>query len=175
MGSRHRDWDLKCKVYIGNLSSHATKSELEAAFSKYGPLRNAWVARSPPGFGFVEFEDSRDAEDAVRHLDGVRLCGERIKVEMSTGKTRNGNVSRTGSYRSDRGRGGGGYRGDRDRYERGPERRYYERDRSRSPGSPGPVYRRGGSRGRYNSPSQSPPPQRGYGRRRSRSPGPGRR
>jgi RNA recognition motif-containing protein len=43
--SRHRDWDVSCKVYIGNLSSNASKYELEDAFSKYGPLKNVWVAR----------------------------------------------------------------------------------------------------------------------------------
>ncbi|KAJ8874848.1 hypothetical protein PR048_022737 [Dryococelus australis] len=50
--------------------SAASKQELEEAFSYYGPLRNVWVARNPPGFAFVEFEDARDAEDAVRGLDG---------------------------------------------------------------------------------------------------------
>lgn len=57
-----------CKVYVGDLGSNASKPELEDAFSYYGPLRNVWVARNPPGFAFVEFEDPRDAEDAVSYV-----------------------------------------------------------------------------------------------------------
>uniref|UniRef100_A0AAG5D5G7 RRM domain-containing protein n=1 Tax=Anopheles atroparvus TaxID=41427 RepID=A0AAG5D5G7_ANOAO len=86
--SRYREWDLQCKVYVGNLGSSASKHEIESAFGKYGPLRNVWVARNPPGFAFVEFEDKRDAEDAVRSLDGTRCCGTRIRVEMSSGRSR---------------------------------------------------------------------------------------
>ena len=59
-----------CKVYVGDLGNGAAKGELERAFSYYGPLRSVWVARNPPGFAFVEFEDSRDAEDAVKGMDG---------------------------------------------------------------------------------------------------------
>ena len=51
--------------------------DLEDSFAKYGPVRNVWVARRPPGFAFVEMEDPRDAEDAVRGLDGTRVCGSR--------------------------------------------------------------------------------------------------
>lgn len=102
---RFREWDVKCKVYVGNLDQRATKHQIEDIFSKYGPLKNVWVARNPPGFAFVEFEDSRDAEDAVRNLDGSRACGSRIRVEMSSGRTRN---NRDGDRR-----GGGGR--DRDR------------------------------------------------------------
>lgn len=66
----HRDCPLDCKVYVGNLGNNGNKTDLERAFGYYGPLRSVWVARNPPGFAFVEFEDPRDATDAVRELDG---------------------------------------------------------------------------------------------------------
>jgi hypothetical protein len=32
-----------------------------------------WVARRPPGYAFVEFDDRRDALDAIRALDGMLI------------------------------------------------------------------------------------------------------
>ncbi|EEB19282.1 transformer-2 sex-determining protein, putative [Pediculus humanus corporis] len=109
--SRHREWDLSCKVYVGNLGNNGSKYELECIFSKYGPLRNVWVARNPPGFAFIEFEDPRDAEDAVRGLDGSRMCGTRARVEMSSGRTRHRSALE---------------------YSRSPRKHSYSRSRSRS-------------------------------------------
>uniref|UniRef100_A0A8C9VD15 Serine and arginine rich splicing factor 7b n=2 Tax=Scleropages formosus TaxID=113540 RepID=A0A8C9VD15_SCLFO len=82
------------KVYVGNLGTGAGKGELERAFGYYGPLRTVWIARNPPGFAFVEFEDPRDAEDAVRGLDGKVLCGSRVRVELSTGMPRRSRYDR---------------------------------------------------------------------------------
>ncbi|KAL7985248.1 hypothetical protein Chor_003818 [Crotalus horridus] len=88
----HRDsCPLDCKVYVGNLGNNGNKTELERAFGYYGPLRSVWVARNPPGFAFVEFEDPRDAADAVRELDGRTLCGCRVRVELSNGEKRSRN------------------------------------------------------------------------------------
>ncbi|XP_076012590.1 serine/arginine-rich splicing factor 3a [Genypterus blacodes] len=84
----HRDCPLDCKVYVGNLGNNGNKTELERSFGYYGPLRSVWVARNPPGFAFVEFEDARDASDAVRELDGRNMCGCRVQVELSTGEKR---------------------------------------------------------------------------------------
>ncbi|XP_064408649.1 serine/arginine-rich splicing factor 7 isoform X2 [Latimeria chalumnae] len=83
-----------CKVYVGDLGTGAAKGELERAFNYYGPLRNVWVARNPPGFAFVEFEDPRDAEDAVRGMDGKVLCGSRVRVELSNGMSRKSRYGR---------------------------------------------------------------------------------
>ncbi|KAI6192256.1 RRM domain-containing protein [Aphelenchoides bicaudatus] len=98
---------LDAKVYIGGLPEDATTQELEDAFHRFGRIRKVWVARRPPGFAFVEFEDSRDAEDAVKALDGTRICGVRARVELSTGRKRNNNRN----FRDNRDRRGG----DRDR------------------------------------------------------------
>uniref|UniRef100_A0A4W5NFR5 Serine and arginine rich splicing factor 7a n=1 Tax=Hucho hucho TaxID=62062 RepID=A0A4W5NFR5_9TELE len=95
--SRSSSRNTDCKVYVGDLGSGAAKGELERAFSYYGPLRSVWVARNPPGFAFVEYEDARDSEDAVKGMDGKVLCGSRIRVELSTGmsrKTKHGRPSR---------------------------------------------------------------------------------
>ena len=91
--SRYRDSGSDCKVYVGDLGSSASKQDLEDAFGYYGPLKNVWVARHPPGFAFVEFEDPRDADDAVRGLDGrfVTLLnfGEIFLLEMIKIKMKN--------------------------------------------------------------------------------------
>jgi len=164
--SRHRDWDIACKVYIGNLGNNASKYEIEDAFGKYGPLRNVWVARNPPGFAFVEFEDPRDAEDSVRGLDGTRVCGERCRVEMSSGASRGGDRDGGDGDRGDRGdrrpTGGG----------RGGQRRSRSKSRSRSRSGErrrarrSPSYR---SMSRSRSRSATPPKRRRRSRSASRS------
>jgi RNA recognition motif-containing protein len=137
MSGRYRDWSLDCKVYVGNLQENAIKSDVENAFGKYGPLKNVWVARNPPGFAFVEFEDARDAEDAVRGLDGTRIGGSRVRVEMSHGRTRRGGHGGGGGGSRRFGRDGGGGRdgrhgGSRREYPRGRRSRSLSRSRSRS-------------------------------------------
>ncbi|KAL5007045.1 hypothetical protein ScPMuIL_015851 [Solemya velum] len=84
MSRSPKDWKLDCKVYVGDLGYGAAKQELEDVFSRYGPLKNVWVARNPPGFAFVEFQDPRDADDSCRALDGTRINGRRVRVEMSS-------------------------------------------------------------------------------------------
>lgn len=54
-------------------------------FSKYGKIINCDLKQ---GYAFVEFDDERDAEDAIRGLDGADLDGATIVVEASHGGKR---------------------------------------------------------------------------------------
>jgi len=80
--NRHGEWPLDAKIYIGDLGNDATRYELEDAFNPFGTVKNVWIAKRPPGFAFILMEDSRDAEDAVKELDGSRICGRRVKVQQ---------------------------------------------------------------------------------------------
>ncbi|KAL4392137.1 hypothetical protein HN873_010096 [Arachis hypogaea] len=58
------------RVYIGNLDPRVSERDLEDEFRLFGVLRSVWVARRPPGYAFIEFDDRRDALDAIHALDG---------------------------------------------------------------------------------------------------------
>uniref|UniRef100_A0A8B9VJ16 RRM domain-containing protein n=1 Tax=Anas zonorhyncha TaxID=75864 RepID=A0A8B9VJ16_9AVES len=47
-------------------------------------------------YGFVEFDDLRDADDAVYELNGKDLCGERVIVEHARGPRRGYGYRRSG-------------------------------------------------------------------------------
>ncbi|OWZ23718.1 hypothetical protein PHMEG_0001354 [Phytophthora megakarya] len=112
------------RVYVGGLPRDATSREIQDGFSRYGHVSNIWVARNPPGFAFVDFEDPRDADDAIRSMDGRDFLGGRIRVELARGGSRRDGGGRRGDDdRGGYGRGGGG-----DRFERGrnpPQRTDY--------------------------------------------------
>uniref|UniRef100_A0A8B9JBA4 RRM domain-containing protein n=1 Tax=Astyanax mexicanus TaxID=7994 RepID=A0A8B9JBA4_ASTMX len=85
------------RVYIGRLSYHVREKDIQRFFSGYGKLLEVDLKN---GYGFVEFEDTRDADDAVYELNGKELCGERVMVEHARGPRRDRD-----------GYGGGGYYG----------------------------------------------------------------
>ncbi|OAD54336.1 Serine-arginine protein 55 [Eufriesea mexicana] len=55
---------------------------LERFFRGYGRFRDVLIKN---GYGFVEFDDYRDADDAVYELNGKELLGERVAVEIARG------------------------------------------------------------------------------------------
>jgi len=74
------------KIFVGGIKASTTERQLEEAFAPYGQLRHTWVARAPGGFGFVEFEDVKDAEVACQALNGKQIDSNTIVCEISHGR-----------------------------------------------------------------------------------------
>ncbi|KAL4588373.1 hypothetical protein LXL04_001257 [Taraxacum kok-saghyz] len=74
-------------LYVGNLPGDIREREIEDLFYKYGPIVEIElkIPPRPPSFAFVEFEDSRDAEDAIHGRDGYKFDGHRLRVELAHG------------------------------------------------------------------------------------------
>jgi arginine/serine-rich splicing factor 1/9 len=77
------------RIYVGNLPMDIRTREIDDLFYKYGRIRDIDIKQPtrPPAFAFVEFEDPRDAEDAIRGRDGYRFDGQRLRVEPTKGRS----------------------------------------------------------------------------------------
>ncbi|XP_020695217.1 serine/arginine-rich splicing factor RSZ21A isoform X1 [Dendrobium catenatum] len=61
---------MMSRVYVGNLQPYIAEKDLETVFQVFGVLRSVWVSRRRPAYAFVEFDDRRDALEAIEELDG---------------------------------------------------------------------------------------------------------
>ena len=61
-------------MYVGGLSYRARERDLEKLFKRYGRLREISMKN---GYAFVEFDDYRDADDAVYECNGKDFMGDR--------------------------------------------------------------------------------------------------
>ena len=68
------------RVYIGGLANDARERDVEKFFKGYGKFGEVSMKQ---GYGFVDFEDYRDADDAVHDLNGKDLLGERYWPGLS--------------------------------------------------------------------------------------------
>lgn len=101
-------------IFVGNLPDDVREYELDDLLRRYGRIRDIDLKgrNGAPIFAFVEFEDFRDADDAVYYLDGYRFGGYRLRVEFAKG-----DPSRERDRDRDRERGG---RRREERSQRGP-------------------------------------------------------
>ncbi|KAJ6361199.1 hypothetical protein OIU78_001774 [Salix suchowensis] len=92
------------RVYVGNLDPRVSERDLEDEFRRFGVIRSVWVARRPPGYAFIDFDDKRDAQDAIHELDGKNGW----RVELSHNSRGGGGGGGGGGGRGGgRGRSGG--------------------------------------------------------------------
>ncbi|CAK4086881.1 unnamed protein product [Aphanomyces euteiches] len=67
-------------VYVGNLPSDATRSDLARLF---GDFSYDYIRITPRGFGFVALKNQEDVDRAVRELDGATLPGFTVSLKIS--------------------------------------------------------------------------------------------
>uniref|UniRef100_A0A914E7L9 RRM domain-containing protein n=1 Tax=Acrobeloides nanus TaxID=290746 RepID=A0A914E7L9_9BILA len=97
-----------CRVFLGRVSNRASEKDVERFFRDF-KVREVVLKQ---GFGFVEFDNSREADDAVYEMNGKDLCGERVVVEMSNARRGGDRGGFRGGRGGFRGRGDFGGRGD---------------------------------------------------------------
>merc|ERR1712110_44653 len=71
------------RLHIGDINEDCRKRDLEKIFSKYGPLREIWLASYAPFYAFINYESRGDMEYAAKKTDGERVAGRRIRVSIA--------------------------------------------------------------------------------------------
>jgi RNA recognition motif-containing protein len=75
-------------IYVGNLAYGVTDADLRETFAQYGNvdqvnlIADKFTGQSK-GFGFVEMNDNREADAAIKGLNGVELQGRNITVNQA--------------------------------------------------------------------------------------------
>ena len=98
------------KLYVGNLSYSTTEDELRKLFSEVGPVVSATIITDratgqSKGFGFVEMDSVKAAQDAIAKYNNFEMNRRNITVSEARPPKEGGGG---GGYRSG---GGGGYGG----------------------------------------------------------------
>ncbi|CAE6450299.1 unnamed protein product [Rhizoctonia solani] len=81
------------RLYLGRLPSDTRPEDVQKFFDGYGKIVDCRVMS---GFGFVEFENSRDAEEIVTNFNGKAFLGQNIIVEFAKENRRRDNYEDRG-------------------------------------------------------------------------------
>ena len=111
-------------LFVRNLSYSTKTEELRSIFTKYGPISDVYIpldhyTQKPRGFAYVQYEDVRDAEEALHELDGYHIHGNALEIQYAEGDRKTPGQMRVRER-------GDSFFGSREYY---PSRRYREEDR----------------------------------------------
>jgi len=152
------------KIFVGNVRKDVEKDEIHDVFAQYGKVLSIWVAKQPPGFAFVTYDEPESAKEAIQNLHEssqtfAESNGRGLRVEASTYAERKFQSGSGGSRQFRRedsrrrrarrdSRGRGRDWDDRDRYDRRDDRGRGRRDSRDRGGGRYRSSRRYDSRGR---------------------------
>uniref|UniRef100_A0A1D1YG10 Serine/arginine-rich splicing factor 12 n=1 Tax=Anthurium amnicola TaxID=1678845 RepID=A0A1D1YG10_9ARAE len=146
-----RGRDLPTSLLVRNLRHDCRPDDLRRSFGQFGPIKDIYLPRDyytgePRGFGFIQYVDQADANEAKYQMDGQILLGRELTVVFAQENRKKPSDMR--ARERVRGR------------EHDSRRPRHSRSRSRSPrDSRSPRYK-----SRSRSRSYSPSPQRAHSR-----------
>ncbi|THD21452.1 Serine/arginine-rich splicing factor [Fasciola hepatica] len=80
--------DGMVSLKVDNLAYKTTVEDLHRIFGRYGDVGDVYIPRDPytsesRGFAFVRYRTDREADDAIRCMDGRRIDGREIRVQRA--------------------------------------------------------------------------------------------
>src|SRR3982751_5037680 len=105
---------MSTRLYVGNLSFHATADSVRQAFQEFGTVSDVHLVSDREtgrsrGFAFVTMGTSEEAAKAMAAMDGHTLDGRPLRVNEAEQRQQRGGGGGGGGYGG--GGGGGGYGG----------------------------------------------------------------
>src|SRR5262245_45364095 len=96
---------MPVRLFVGNLSYHATEAELREHFSAVGPLSYIHLPTEresgrPRGFAFVEFHDPGQAEEAIRRFNDQPFQGRPLAVTHARARENGPGVRKNASVQA---------------------------------------------------------------------------
>merc|ERR1711936_1304363 len=71
------------RLHVGDINEDCRKRDLEKIFSKYGRLKEIWLATYAPFYAFINYESKSDMEYACQRTNGEKIAGKRIRVSRA--------------------------------------------------------------------------------------------
>ena len=66
-------------LFVGNISRNARAEDIEKEFKSFGPCRLKFKG----SYAFIEYEDERDGEQAIRSIQNKSIAGRELNIEWS--------------------------------------------------------------------------------------------
>lgn len=83
-------------IYVGNLPYKITEQELSDVFAEYGTVNRVAIIKDKEtgrskGFGFVEMDNNKEAEVAIKAIDGKEVMERGLRVNEARPKPERSN------------------------------------------------------------------------------------
>lgn len=79
-------------LYVGNIPYSMKEEDIKAVFMEFGNVVSVKIVfdratRRSKGYGFVEMDDDKQAEAAIKELDGKEFEGRNLRVSKANPRT----------------------------------------------------------------------------------------